>query len=698
MSARRPAAQRTPATKSTARTRPATAPNETPDALLEAARTEAEQLRTAAQALHSDAVREAEELSTQARQDLEEATEKARRLRTEAAAEADRLRTEVQQDLADATEKAERLRAEAAAEADRLLESARLQADRLQALTQEQISAAEQTVARTRAIVDVELVAVEQTVERRREAAASVADHAQRDAEQTLAAAREAGDKAIEQARADGARLVEDAEAQRDALLEEAATEAEQQREQARQLLLDAEAKADEVREQAAQFWEEAEQAAREAREQAQRLQNEAAERMRQASEQAAGELTAWQHEARKDLAELDRQARAARGKAEAEGARIVAQANADAAAATAKAAAEVRQAQDRVARLRAEEEKFLAAQEQRKDSRGAKVSEFVWKRLAPAVALAAAIGMTATGEFALAALVGVPVYLAWLLPTCVDVWAMSAMRAKRGKEVASSLATMITANATYHVAAAHLLGMAQSANGTWHPQWELIVLVACIAPIVVWRVHALIDADDHPAPKAAAPAAAPVREPVPAPPAAAGAAPREAERGERGEREASVYAPADAHPAALTGAQPAPAAALTERPSGGGRAQNPALTAPSGTRSPVSKGERPVSPRGERAHLPEQVTTHERASAERAQPRSVSAAPALTERRMKVVSALYPELERRPEWREISAALMAAKLTETPMTRPSAQRLRDRVEERWPALKQPAALNAGSN
>ncbi|MFC1436036.1 hypothetical protein ACEZDB_35925 [Streptacidiphilus sp. N1-3] len=696
MSARRPAAQRTTATKSTtARPRPATAPTETPDALLEAARTEAEQLRTAAQALHSEAVREAEEMSTQARQDLEEATEKADRLRAEAAAEADRLRTEVQQDLADATEKAERLRAEAVAEADRLLESARLQAERLQALTQEQITAAEQTVARTRAIVDGELAAVEQTVERRREAAASVADHAQRDAEQTLAAARDRGQQAIEQARVEGARLVEDAEARRDALLEEAATEAEQQREQARQLVQDAEVKADEVREQAAQFWEEAEQAAREAREQAQRLQSEAAERMRQASEQAAGELTAWQHEARKDLAELDRQARAARGKAEAEGNRIVAQADADAAAATAKAATEVRELKAQVEQLRVEEGKFLAAQAQRKDSRGAKVSEFVWKRLAPAVALAAAIGMTATGEFALAALVGVPVYLAWLLPTCVDVWAMSAMRAKRGKEVASSLATMITANATYHVAAAHLLGMAQSANGVWHPQWELIVLVACIAPIVVWRVHALIDADDHPVPKAAAPATAPVREPGPAASAAPVAAPREAERGER---EASVYALAGVDPVALTGAQPAPPVALTERPSGGERAQNPALTATASTRSPVSGGERAVSPRGERAHLPEQVTTHERASAERAQGRSVSADPALTERRMKVVSALYPELERRPEWKEISAALMAAKLTETPMTRPSAQRLRDRVEERWPALKQPAALNAGSN
>jgi hypothetical protein len=75
-----------------------------------------------------------------------------------------------------------------------------------------------------------------------------------------------------------------------------------------------------------------------------------------------------------------------------------------------------------------------------------------------------------------------------------------------------------------------------------------------------------------------------------------------------------------------------------------------------------------------------------------------VSADPALTERRMKCVSALYPTLNRRPEWREISAALMETGLTETPMPRPSAQRLRDRVEERWPALKQPAALTAGTS
>ena len=217
-------------------------------------------------------------------------------------------------------------------------------------------------------------------------------------------------------------------------------------------------------------------------------------------------------------MTEQDRQAKAARGRAEADAGRIAERANTEAAklidAAEQKlseADQRVLDAEARVEQLRAAERQLLAAQTARKQESGkwARFKRAFWPTVAPVIVLVSAVGMTASGEYALAALVGVPVYLAWLLPTCVDVWTMCAMRAKAAKatekkatkEIVASLLTMIGANVTYHLAAGHLVGMAQASDGHWHPTWELISIVACIAPIVVWRVHALMEHNDETAP-----------------------------------------------------------------------------------------------------------------------------------------------------------------------------------------------------
>jgi hypothetical protein len=159
-------------------------------------------------------------------------------------------------------------------------------------------------------------------------------------------------------------------------------------------------------------------------------------------------------------------------------------------------------------------ERQLVAAQAARKQESGkwARFKRAFWPTVAPVVVLVSAVGMTASGEYSLAALVGIPASLAWLLPVCVDVWTMCAMRAKAAKatkgaekkankEIMASLMTMIGANVTYHLAAGHLVGMAQAPDGHWHPTWELISIVACIAPIVVWRVHALMEHHDETAP-----------------------------------------------------------------------------------------------------------------------------------------------------------------------------------------------------
>jgi hypothetical protein len=64
---------------------------------------------------------------------------------------------------------------------------------------------------------------------------------------------------------------------------------------------------------------------------------------------------------------------------------------------------------------------------------------------------------------------------------------------------------------------------------------------------------------------------------------------------------------------------------------------------------------------------------------------RTRSETEALTERRRARIRRLYTELGRRPEWTEIRDALTEAGLSDTPVSRPTAQRLRAQVEEDTP-------------
>jgi hypothetical protein len=113
--------------------------------------------------------------------------------------------------------------------------------------------------------------------------------------------------------------------------------------------------------------------------------------------------------------------------------------------------------------------------------------------RFGPWVALYAAVGLTASGEYELAHLVGFPGLIAALLPTAIDIYVVQAMR--RHRDVLVALLLMVATNALFHLADAGLFGVTR----TGAAQWWLIVLVAGIAPFIVWRVHRITETKTAP-------------------------------------------------------------------------------------------------------------------------------------------------------------------------------------------------------
>ncbi|WP_435272213.1 hypothetical protein [Streptomyces parvulus] len=95
-------------------------------------------------------------------------------------------------------------------------------------------------------------------------------------------------------------------------------------------------------------------------------------------------------------------------------------------------------------------------------------------------IAMLACIGVTAHGEWSLAVACGYVPAVAAGLPIAIDAYAIRAMRA--GREILAPVLLMIATNA-----AAHLLQGGMLTVAPW-----LVVLVSAIAPVVLWRVHAL--------------------------------------------------------------------------------------------------------------------------------------------------------------------------------------------------------------
>ncbi|MFB7940507.1 hypothetical protein ACFC39_25865, partial [Streptomyces sp. NPDC056049] len=111
-----------------------------------------------------------------------------------------------------------------------------------------------------------------------------------------------------------------------------------------------------------------------------------------------------------------------------------------------------------------------------------------LWKA-APWVALAAGVGLAASGEYELARMVGINQYVAPLLPVSIDVYCVTAFRTK--KDIASALILMASANVVFHLSEqAHLVPEGGSAP------WWLTTFVVLIFVAVIWRVHTLMHND----------------------------------------------------------------------------------------------------------------------------------------------------------------------------------------------------------
>lgn len=94
--------------------------------------------------------------------------------------------------------------------------------------------------------------------------------------------------------------------------------------------------------------------------------------------------------------------------------------------------------------------------------------------------ALVAALVATASAEYELARAVGFNEWVAAAVPAALDLYTVRALRAH--KEVLAAVAAMILVNAASHLVTTGLLPV-----NVW-----LVVAVAAIAPLVLWRVHSL--------------------------------------------------------------------------------------------------------------------------------------------------------------------------------------------------------------
>ncbi|MDA5279859.1 hypothetical protein [Streptomyces sp. Isolate_45] len=141
-----------------------------------------------------------------------------------------------------------------------------------------------------------------------------------------------------------------------------------------------------------------------------------------------------------------------------------------------------------------ADAEKYLADLQAaaRRTAKREGISTRAW-RAAPWVALAAGIGLAATGEYQLARLVGFHEYVAPLFPLSVDVYAVVAFKQKA--DVRQALAIMAASNLAYHLAERG--GVHDPANPYgWMIVLGLTTIVVLTFVFIVYRVHHLLDGD----------------------------------------------------------------------------------------------------------------------------------------------------------------------------------------------------------
>ena len=385
--------------------------------------------------------------------------------------------------LADARHQAEQIIDDARDEAGRILDGAQRaveEADGAVAAAEEKRQLHERQAIRARELADTETEGAAEIVGKARAQAAELLDQAAELASRRRTSAEEAYSKALtdaeeirSRAHARAEELLEQArtaEAEAETIRAAAETEAELARRKAH-LDLDEEtaARRTEIRHDLDQ-----------AREAAEELRTEIQEKFRALGAQHMAEYEEQRDRLDAELADMRRKAGAEakstvdKAAREAEGIRKAAER--DAATATGRA----------TAREAAAEKLFVRAEAAaRRTSRRMGWTRKFWTG-APWIALAAGVGLAASGEYELARLVGINPYVAPLLPVSIDVYAVSAFRAKR--DIAPALLLMAGANLAFHIADQAGIG-----HGGKATPWQLTAAVVLIFVAVIWRVHALL-------------------------------------------------------------------------------------------------------------------------------------------------------------------------------------------------------------
>ncbi|MFD2767239.1 hypothetical protein [Micromonospora eburnea] len=102
-------------------------------------------------------------------------------------------------------------------------------------------------------------------------------------------------------------------------------------------------------------------------------------------------------------------------------------------------------------------------------------------------IALAAAVILTAKGEFDLAVLAHFAWQIAWMFPVMLDVYVITAFHRRRWPDMVVGMLLMI-----FCQVAVHLLPVFIDTEAGEEVPWGLVVAVACVAPVVVVRVKML--------------------------------------------------------------------------------------------------------------------------------------------------------------------------------------------------------------
>ena len=102
-----------------------------------------------------------------------------------------------------------------------------------------------------------------------------------------------------------------------------------------------------------------------------------------------------------------------------------------------------------------------------------------------PWIAMAAAVILTAKGEFDLAVLAHFSAWIAWMFPVMVDVYVITSFHRRRWMDMVIGMLLMIFCQIAVHLVPVYITAGEQT-------PWRLVVAVACIAPVVVVRVKFL--------------------------------------------------------------------------------------------------------------------------------------------------------------------------------------------------------------